>query len=183
MSILRKTVFLDRDGTINVDVGYVHTKDEFVLIDGVVEGLKILQNLGYDLIIITNQSGIGRGYFTEEEYLDFQEYVRKFLYNKGISLLDQFYCPHVEKDNCSCRKPLIGMYEMAAEKYDIDWAKSYVIGDKQRDLSICKYKPVKGYLISDNNIVADDFTIVRSLYDATKDIEALEKSENRISIK
>lgn len=178
MSILRKVVFLDRDGTINVDVGYVHTKEEFVLIDGVVDGLKLLQNLGYDLIIITNQSGIGRGYFTEEEYLDFQEYVRKSLHNKGISLLDQFYCPHVEEDNCSCRKPLIGMYELAAEKYDINWEKSYAIGDRQRDLSICKYKPVKGYLISDENSEVDDFVIVKSLYDAAKHIEELVESGN-----
>lgn len=165
---MNKAVFLDRDGTLNVDHGYVHCKEEFELLDGVIEGLSILQNLGFRLIIITNQSGIGRGYFSEKEYLVFQKYINDYFENQGIHIAAQYYCPHVDSDNCSCRKPHLQMYERAANDFNIDWTLSYAIGDKERDLSICKDKDIKGFLISDvdNHILKKNIVKVHSLYEA-----------------
>jgi len=150
-----KAVFLDRDGTINIDKGYVHTKDDFEYLPGAKDALIQLQKLGYKLIIITNQSGIGRGYFTEREYWDFDKWIRDDLSMSGINITDSFYCPHLPDApvaryavDCDCRKPRIGLFEQAIKKYDIDPNNSIVVGDKSRDLSICKkYPDMKGFLL------------------------------------
>ena len=139
---MNKAVFLDRDGTINVDYGYVHEPEKFELLPGVEEGLRRLQEKGYLLIIVTNQSGIGRGYFTEQAYIEFQNYIDNYFKDKGIIITAQYYCPHIDTDNCSCRKPQTGLYEEAANEFKIDWEQSFVIGDRIRDLEICKKKNI-----------------------------------------
>jgi D-glycero-D-manno-heptose 1,7-bisphosphate phosphatase len=144
---LNKVVFLDRDGTINVDYGYVHTKEKFELINGAIEGLKIFQKMDYKLIIITNQSGIGRGYFTEAEYLEFQNCIDDILKSNGVEITAYYYCPHDSDSKCNCRKPNIGLFEQAGVDFDIDWGKSIVIGDRYRDLAVCEAKGVKGFFI------------------------------------
>ena len=144
---LKKVAFLDRDGTLNVDYGYVHTKEKFELIEGVEEGLKVLQSLGYSLVIISNQSGIGRGFFSETEYLDFQNFIKEYLEKLGINVLASYYCPHVSSDNCNCRKPKTGLFEKASKDLHIDWSNSIAIGDRYRDLTICKEKGIRGFFI------------------------------------
>lgn len=165
---MKKAIFLDRDGTINIDYGYVHSKEAFQLIEGAEEALLRLQELGYALIIISNQSGIGRGYFSEEEYLVFQEYVIKSLNDKGIRITASYYCPHTCDDNCSCRKPKTGLFEIAAREFDIDWNKSIAIGDRYRDLTICKNRGVEGYFIrgTEAEMNVEHITSVNSLLDA-----------------
>ncbi len=138
-----KGIFLDRDGTINVDKGYVHSIDEFILLPGAVEGLKLLQDMQFKLFIITNQSGIARGYFTEEEYLEFQKWVESYLSDLGIRISGTYYCPHLDS-GCECRKPGTKLFYTAAKEHDIDFSRSYAIGDKDRDLSICMAEPVVG---------------------------------------
>lgn len=168
---MNKAIFLDRDGTINVDKGYVHKEDDFILLPKAAEALKLLQEMGFLLVIVTNQSGIGRGYFSEEEYLKFQEYVDTMLNKQGIFIAAQYYCPHVDADKCTCRKPLIGMYEKAVHDLNIDWNGSYAIGDKMRDLAVCDLKPVKGFLISRENVECTGIVRVDSLFEAAKCIE------------
>jgi D-glycero-D-manno-heptose 1,7-bisphosphate phosphatase len=144
-----KAVFLDRDGTINIDYGYVYKPENFEFIDGAIEALKILQTSGYKLIIITNQSGISRGYYKEQDFLALHNYIKKVLAQHDVKIEGLYFCPHLN-DNCDCRKPKTAMFYLAAKQHQIDFSKSYAIGDNLRDLSICDVEPVKGILLSDN---------------------------------
>lgn len=166
----KAAIFLDRDGTINVDYGYVYQKDKLQFIDGVVEGLQILQKAGYLLIIVTNQSGIARGYFTEDELKEFHDFLLSQLEKKGITISKIYYCPHLE--GCNCRKPKLGLFYKAQQEFGIDFKSSYVIGDKLRDLSLCEKENVKGYLITGekNDCWVNDSKIIncKDLLEAAK---------------
>lgn len=151
---MEKAVFLDRDGTINEDVGYVHKIEDFKFLPGALEGLKILQDAGYLLIIITNQSGIARGYFSEQEYQVLERYMLGKFQESGIRVAGSYYCPHHPEGKvsgyrcvCSCRKPEVGLFIHAAKEYGIDFSQSFAIGDRLRDLAICEKKPCRGYLV------------------------------------
>ena len=146
-----KVVFLDRDGTINKDYGYVHSIDKLEFLDYAIEGLKKISDLGYKLVIVTNQSGIGRKYFSEEEYLKFNNIFLNRLSEKGINIEKVYYCPHIDEDNCNCRKPKTGMFHQAIKELNIDTDKSFAIGDSIRDLSICEETNVKGILLNNNS--------------------------------
>ena len=117
---MNKAIFLDRDGTINVDFGYVYKTQELELLPGVAEALRIFQELGYLLIVITNQSGIGRGYFTLEDAEQFNQALAQELEKHGVILNDFYTCPHVPEEHCECRKPSPFMVTEAMKKYDID---------------------------------------------------------------
>ena len=148
---MNKAIFLDRDGTINVDYGYVYRIDDFKFIDGVIEGLKILNDLGYLLIIITNQSGIGRGFYSESDFEILNEYMLSKLEKNGINISAVYHCPHVDDDNCICRKPKLDLFYKAIKDFNIDVSNSFAIGDKERDLSICEKENIMGILISSKN--------------------------------
>ena len=143
---MNKAVFLDRDGTINVDKDYLYKKEDWEFIDGVVDGLQILQNLGYKLIVISNQSGIARGYYTREDADKIFEYMVNELKKYGVIIDKYYHCPHIGNE-CNCRKPKLGLFYQAQKDFDIDFSKSYAIGDKIRDLSICEKEQVKGFLL------------------------------------
>ena len=152
-----KAIFLDRDGTINVEKGYLYKIIDFEFLPGAIEGLKILQNNGFTLIIITNQSGIARGYYTEKDFQILNTWMIETLRNKGVNIGAVYYCPHHPdgkiaeyKKDCNCRKPKLGMYTKAIKDYKIDLSSSFVIGDKIRDCSICKNTDCNGYLIGNN---------------------------------
>lgn len=159
---MRKAVFLDRDGTINIDKNYLYKIDDFEYLPGVKEGLKKLCDVGFLLIIITNQSGIGRGYYTEEDYLKLNDYLISDLDACGIKITDSFYCPHINdasvnryRVECDCRKPKTGLFYRAIEKYNIDLSSSYAIGDRVRDLMICKDTGAKGFLVYGKEEIPD----------------------------
>ncbi|MEN9491577.1 MAG: hypothetical protein RJA63_2026 [Pseudomonadota bacterium] len=133
--------FLDRDGVINFDAGYVHDWSEFRFLPGVVDALCQLQALGYRLIVITNQSGIARGMYTESAYQALTVRLKEALREQGVTLAQIYHCPHHPDGgipqyrlNCECRKPRIGMIKQALRDFDIDMAASILVGDKPSDI-------------------------------------------------
>lgn len=129
-------IFLDRDGVINTEVNYLSNPKDFEFIEGSIEALKILKEKGYLLIIITNQAGIARGYFTENDHKKIHEKMINILKENNIILDDIFYCPHHPDftGECECRKPKPGMVLKAKEKYNINLKKSFMVGDTLRDI-------------------------------------------------
>ena len=135
-----KFVLLDRDGVINIEKSYLHKIEDFEYEKNVVEGLLRLRDLGYRFAIITNQAGIARGYYTEEDYLKLQSFIEDDLFKKGIKIEKSYFCPHHPNVTgkygieCNCRKPNTGNFELAIKEFDIDVKNSFMIGDKITDL-------------------------------------------------
>lgn len=134
-------VFLDRDGVINVDTGYVYDVDDFQFIDGVIEAMLKLKQKGYLLVVVTNQSGIARGYFTEAQFMNLTEWMDWSLADRGVDLDGIYFCPHHPTEGsepyrqaCTCRKPGPDMILDAAKALDIDLTASYMVGDKTSDM-------------------------------------------------
>ena len=134
-------VFLDRDGVINVDSGYVVDWDSFVFLPGVIEAMRTLCEAGYALVIVTNQSGIGRGFYTEEEFHVLTERMRDELTRQGVLIAGVYFCPHLPeatlphyRKTCDCRKPRPGLINRALEELDIDLTRSAMVGDKDSDM-------------------------------------------------
>ncbi|QLK62298.1 D-glycero-beta-D-manno-heptose 1,7-bisphosphate 7-phosphatase [Enterobacteriaceae bacterium Kacie_13] len=134
-------IFLDRDGTLNVDHGYVHEIDEFQFIDGVIDACLKLKEMGFLLVLVTNQSGIARGKFTEDQFMTLTEWMDWSLADRGVDLDGIYFCPHHPDGSvkeftqiCDCRKPMPGMFLTAKEELNIDMASSYMVGDKLEDM-------------------------------------------------
>lgn len=130
----KPAVFIDRDGVINESVEYLHEPEKFVLIEGVLQGLKLLQNNGFRIIIVTNQAGIGLGYFTKEDFYKVNRKLLKIARENSIVIDRVYFCPHSKADECSCRKPKPGMLLRGAEELNIPLADSFMIGDQTTDL-------------------------------------------------
>ena len=128
---MTKALFLDRDGTINVDYGYVHEPERFVFMDGVFEFCRRARSTGHLIIVITNQSGIERGYFSEEDFERMTRHMIDRFSGEGVEITDVFYCPSLSGPD---RKPEPGLFLKAKAKYDIDMPASLNIGDSERDL-------------------------------------------------
>jgi len=137
-SALQKALFLDRDGVINVEKEYLHKAEDFEFIDGVFEVLRYAQQMGYLLIVITNQSGIGRGYYTDEDFQHLNRWMCDRFSQEGIRIAEVYYCPHAPDSVCDCRKPLPGMIHAAANRFQIDFDHSVLIGDKESDIEAGK---------------------------------------------
>ncbi|MBN1521853.1 MAG: 3-deoxy-manno-octulosonate cytidylyltransferase, partial [Candidatus Aureabacteria bacterium] len=131
---MKKAIFLDRDGTINIDYGYVSKPGDFHLLKSAGQTLKILQDKGYLLIIITNQSGIGRKYYSLDDFYTVNSIMIRKLQKHGVKITDIFFCPHNPDARCSCRKPSPEMVFKAAKKWNIDLSHSFFIGDKTSDI-------------------------------------------------
>lgn len=142
-----KAVFIDRDGTINFDVHYLDDPDKFEMYPGVGEGVKKLKENGFKIIVITNQSGIARGYFTEKQLSNIHEKMKKEFQKFDVVLDGIYYCPHHPDDNCNCRKPNTGLFEKAIKEHNIDVKKSYLLGDKILDIGAGKKISVRAILI------------------------------------
>jgi len=134
-------VFLDRDGVINVDAGYVGDWERFIFLPGVIEAMRSLCEAGYALVIVTNQSGIARGFYTEEDFHVLTERMRDELSGQGVDIAGVYYCPHLPdarlpkyRKICNCRKPRPGLIYRAIEELDIDLTRSAMVGDKHSDM-------------------------------------------------
>ncbi|KHM45651.1 D,D-heptose 1,7-bisphosphate phosphatase [Pseudoalteromonas distincta] len=140
-----KALFLDRDGVVNVDHGYVYQSDKFEFIDGVFSTCKAFYDAGYKIIIVTNQSGIGRGYYTEADFLALTDWMKDQFSAHSIEVTDVYFCPHHPKKahpeylkECSCRKPAPGMLLQGIQEHNIDSACSIMVGDKLSDMQAAK---------------------------------------------
>lgn len=138
-------IFLDRDGTINVDHGYVSEIDNFEFIDGVIDAMRELKRMGFALVLVTNQSGIARGMFSEDQFMQLTEWMDWSLADRDVDLDGIYFCPHhpeaiVEelRQSCDCRKPEPGMLLTAQQELNIDMASSYMVGDKIEDMQAAK---------------------------------------------
>jgi len=138
-------IFLDRDGTINVDHGYVHEIDNFQFIDGVIEAMQQLKKMGFALVLVTNQSGIARGMFSEDQFMQLTEWMDWSLADRDVDLDGIYFCPHhpdaseeAYRQQCDCRKPQPGMLLAAQQELHIDMSASYMVGDKLEDMLAAK---------------------------------------------
>ena len=129
-----KTIFLDRDGVINQEISYLHKIEDFKFIEGVFNACQYIESLGYEIIIVTNQSGISRGYYSETDFQIITRWMIDQFKKNSIDIMDVFHCPHSNDSNCNCRKPKPGMLLNAKRKYNIDMAESWMIGDSERDI-------------------------------------------------
>jgi len=131
-----KALFLDRDGVINVEKNYLYKKEDFKFIDGIFELCGYYQELGYIIIVVTNQSGIARKYYTEDDFNILSSWMLQEFRNNKIQISKVYFCPHHPEitGKCSCRKPNAGMLFEAKEEFNIDLKNSIIIGDKERDI-------------------------------------------------
>jgi D-glycero-D-manno-heptose 1,7-bisphosphate phosphatase len=161
---MKRVIFLDRDGVINVDHGYVSKKENFEFCEGVFDALRDFSDKGYSLVIVTNQSGIARGYYSEEDFQKLTEWMLNELLSNSITIDSLYYCPHHPEDKCDCRKPNIGMIKKACEDFDIDLEKSWMIGDKSSDIELAKNANIaNSILVSDSLETHEADYLVNSL--------------------
>jgi len=131
-----KALFLDRDGIINIDHGYIHKIEDFEFSKGIFELLKLFINQGYLLFIVTNQSGIGRSYYSANDFRKLTIWMLAELKKKNIKIEKVYHCPHAPEEKCKCRKPETGMITKCLSTYDINLKNSWLIGDKQSDIDL-----------------------------------------------
>ena len=151
----KAALFLDRDGVINVEKNYLYRREDFEFIDGIFDLCRYFQNKGYGIVVVTNQSGICRGYYSEEDFAKLTKWMEGEFAKEGIHIAKTYHCPHHPDftGSCSCRKPKPGMFLQAKQELGIDMENSVVVGDKQSDLEAAKRAGVKrGYLFDGEKI-------------------------------
>lgn len=157
----KRYVVLDRDGTIIVERHYLSDPEQVELIPGTGQGLRQLREMGLGLVVITNQSGIGRGYFDEERLTLIHQRMIELLEAEGVSLDGIYFCPHRPEEECTCRKPQPGLLHLAAEKIGFDPQSCFVIGDKASDIELGKQVEATTFLLRTGygNQVASEMTV------------------------
>ena len=140
-----RAVFLDRDGTVNEEAGYIKNPDEVRLLPGAAGAMRLLRQAGFKLVIVSNQSGAARGLFSEDDIKAVNERLSELLRREGVLFDRIYYCPHL--DGCDCRKPKTGMLERARKELGVDPARSYVIGDKATDMELAHNAGAVGIMV------------------------------------
>jgi len=175
--VTKKVIFLDRDGVINQEVGYLHKIENFKFIDGIFKSLKSLQELGYYFIVITNQSGIGRGLYPETDYLLLDKWMKKEFEKNGIRILYSIHCPHTPDDNCDCRKPKPGMFTNCFNLFQISKKDSWMIGDSERDIEAAIMAGItNNILVRSGHPISENTTKSSIVIDSIKDVVKIIKS-------
>jgi len=167
---MNKALFLDRDGVINIEINYLHKKEDFIFIDGIFDLCLHYQNLGYLIIVVTNQSGIARKYYTELDFKNLSEWMINEFKKKGVVISKIYHCPHhpTITGSCNCRKPKPQMLMQAKEEFNIDMNNSLIVGDKESDIEVGLNAGLKY-----TYLYVEDGTVPKSK--ATKVISKLEK--------
>jgi D-glycero-D-manno-heptose 1,7-bisphosphate phosphatase len=152
--VKRPAIFMDRDGTINEQMGYINHLSRFVLLPGVQNAIRLLNENDFLAIIVSNQSGVARGYFPMDLVTSVHDYLRKSLEKRGARIDGIFFCPHYPTGplpeychDCDCRKPKTGLIDQAREAFDIDMEGSYMVGDRHTDLEFAERSGLKGILV------------------------------------
>jgi len=143
----QEAIFMDRDGTICEEVNFLNDLSKLKLIKGSAEAIRMINQSGMKAVVVTNQSGIGRGLFTEGFVNNVHKRLKKMLESKGAFLDGIYYCPHLPETGCSCRKPETGMLNIAAKDMKIDLKRSYVVGDKAIDIELADRACAKGVMV------------------------------------
>lgn len=179
---MRRAVFLDRDGTINIEKDYLYRVEDFEFIPGVPEALRLLNEAGYFVVVVTNQSGVARGYYTEEDVENLHRHIAAELDKCGARVDAWLYCPHHPAGKgsyslpCHCRKPLPGMLHDAATRFDIDLEASVMIGDKLADVEAARAAgclPIlvrSGYGAEQESLVPAGTAVYDDLYAAVRSL-------------
>lgn len=160
---MRRAAFIDRDGVINEELDYVHRIEDFHLLPGAVEGLRLLQDDGWALVVVTNQAGIGRGLYTEQQFHALTDHMRSTLAAGGVRLAGVYHCPHHPtagigdyRRDCACRKPRPGMLLQAADELGLDLASSVLVGDKESDLEAGQAAGCAAVVLAESGHAIDD---------------------------
>lgn len=156
-----RAAFLDRDGVLNVDRGYVYKASEFEWMGGAREAIALLNRTGYRTIVVTNQSGIGRGFYTEEHVYALHGWMAEQLQPIGARIDAFYFCPHhpeatvrAYRMTCACRKPQSGMLTRAIEEHGLDPSASFLIGDKESDCDAAAKAGVRGFRFAGTDLLA-----------------------------
>ncbi len=144
---LRPAVFLDRDGTIAEEVGYLNHASRFRMFPFAAAAIRRLNEAGLPVVVVSNQSGVGRGYFPESLVQTVNELMTVQLTKSGARIDAIYYCPHTSTENCECRKPRTGMLERAAREHSLDLARSFVVGDRYGDMELAQRARAKSILV------------------------------------
>lgn len=169
-----KALFLDRDGIINIDKGYIHKPEDVEFVDGIFDLLKYAIDRGFDLFVVTNQAGVARGLYAESDVLKLHEFMSEKLKEEGITVKEFFHCPHHPEfgGECLCRKPAPGMLLEAKDKYGINMAESMIIGDKRSDVQAGKNAGLSRCILVSGRYEASDVPeadyFAHDLHDALK---------------
>lgn len=145
--MIRPACFLDRDGTLTEERGYARTADQVALLPGAAEAVALLNQAGVAAVLISNQSGIGRGYFTAEDLAAQHEKLRELLAGEGARLDGMYTCPHHPDAGCDCRKPAPGLLTRAARELDLDLPHSWMVGDREEDVAAGERGAAGGLLV------------------------------------
>ena len=172
-----KAIFLDRDGVINKEKNYLYKKEDFEFIKGVFKACRHFQEVGYQLIIVTNQSGIARGYYKKEDFYKLTEWLLEQFNNNDINILDVLFCPHGPESNCDCRKPKPGMFLQASYQYDINMEKSWMIGDKEVDVEAANAAGIQNtILVKSGHIIDEKNSNAKFILDSIKQAKGVIKN-------
>lgn len=174
-----KAVFLDRDGTVCEEANYLSRPDQLKLLPFAAEAIRLLNQNGFLAILITNQSGVGRGFFDEQILFEIHQKLNEELAKENAGLDTIYFCPHTAENNCDCRKPQIGMIRRAARDFDIDLENSWMIGDKAIDVETGVNAQIKTALVltgygktESENLSQKPDLIAENLLEAVKKIVA-----------
>ncbi|WP_345992926.1 D-glycero-beta-D-manno-heptose 1,7-bisphosphate 7-phosphatase [Sulfurimonas sp. HSL-1716] len=162
----KKALFLDRDGVINKEINYLYKIEDFEFIDGIFELCRFYQKKGYLLIVVTNQSGIARGYYTSEQFDTLTSWMIEEFAKNGIKIDKVYYCPHHPdiSGKCECRKPDIGMFTEAEKEFDIDLKNSIMVGDNERDIEAALKAGISDTYLFDQHNEAADSKALKTIY-------------------